>query len=40
MPTAAIRMGDGHVVHSFGDSGVNVPIGSRSIGHWFYVMDT
>ena len=40
MPTAAIRMGDGHVVHSFGDLEVEVPIGSRSIAHRFYVMDT
>ena len=40
MPTAAIRMGDGHVVHSSGDSEVYVPMGSRSITHWFYVMDT
>ena len=40
MPTAAIGMGDGHVVHSFGDCEVEVPIGSRSIAHRFYVMDT
>ena len=40
MPTAAIRMGDGHVVHSCGDFEVDVPMGSRSIAHWFYVMDT
>ena len=40
MPTAAIRMGDGHVVHSCGDCGVDVPMGSRSIAHHFYVMDT
>ena len=40
MPTAAIRMGDGHVVHSCGDCEVDVPLGSRSIAHWFYVMDT
>ena len=39
MPTAAIRMGDGHVVHSCGDHEVNVPMGSRSIAHKFYVMD-
>ena len=37
LPTAAIRMGDGHVVHS---CGVQVPIGSRSIAHRFYVMET
>ena len=40
MPTAAIRMGDGHVVHSCGDCEVKVPMGSRSIAHRFYVMDT
>ena len=40
MPTAAIRMGDGHVVHSCGDCNVEVPMGSRSIAHRFYVMDT
>ena len=40
MPTAAIRMGDGHVVHSCGDWEVEVPMGSRSIAHRFYVMDT
>ena len=40
MPTAAIRMGDGHVVHSYGDFEVEVPMGSRSIAHRFYVMDT
>ena len=40
MPTAAIRMGDGHVVHSCGDCEVEVPMGSRTIAHWFYVMDT
>ena len=40
MPTAAIRMGDGHVVHSCGDCEVEVPMGSRSIAHRFNVMDT
>ena len=40
LPTAAIRMGDGHVVHSCGDCEVKVPMGSRSIAHRFYVMDT
>ena len=40
MPTAAIRMGDGHVVHSCGYCEVHVPIASRSIAHQFYVMDT
>ena len=37
---AAIRMGDGHVVHSCGDCEVEVPMGSRSIAHRFCVMDT
>ena len=40
MPTAAIRMGDGHVVHSCGDCEVDVPKGSRCIAHRFYVKDT
>ena len=40
MPTAATRMGDGHVVHSCGDCEVNVPIGSSSIAHCVYMMDT
>ena len=40
MPTAAIRMGEGHVVHSCGDCELEVPMGSRSIAHRFYVMDT
>ena len=40
MPTAAIRMGDEHVVHSCRDCEVEVPIGSRTIAHRFYVMDT
>ena len=40
MTTAAIRMGDGHVVHSCGDCEVEVPMGSRTIAHWFYVMYT
>ena len=40
IPTAAIRMGDGHVVHSCGDCEVKVPMGSRSIAHRFYLMDT
>ena len=40
MPTEAIRMGDGHVVHSCGDCEVDVPMGSRIIAHRFYVMDT
>ena len=40
MTTAAIRMGDGHVVHSSGDCEVEVPMGSRTIAHRFSVMDT
>ena len=40
MPTAAIRMEDGHVVNSCGDCEVKMPMGSRSIAHRFYVMDT
>ena len=40
MPTAAIRTGDGHVVHSCGDCDVDVPMRSRSLAHRFYVMDT
>ena len=40
MTTAAIRMGDGHVVHSCGDCEVEVPTGARTIAHRFYVMDT
>ena len=40
LPTAAIRKGDGHVVHSCGDCEVEVPMGSRTIALWFYVMDT
>ena len=40
MPTAAIRMGDRHVVHSWGDCEVKVPTGSRSIADPFYMIDT
>ena len=40
MPTAAIRMGSGHVVHSCGGCEVGVPMGSKSIAHQFYVIDT
>ena len=40
IPTAAIRMGDSHVLHSCGDCEVNVLMGSGSIAHRFYVMDT
>ena len=39
MTTAAIQMGDGHVVHSCGDCEVEVHVGSRTIAHRFYVMD-
>ena len=39
MTTAAIRIGDGHVVHSCGDCEFEVPIGSRTIAHRFYRMD-
>ena len=35
MPTAAIQMGDGHVVHSCGDCEVEVPMGSRNLPHRF-----
>ena len=40
MTTAAIRMRDGHVVHSCGNCEVEVPMGSRTIANRFYVMDT
>ena len=41
MHTAAIRIGDGHdVVHSCGDCEVEVPMGSRTTAHRFYVMET
>ena len=40
MTTAAIRMGDEHVVHSCGNCEVEVPMCSRTIAHRFYVMDT
>ena len=40
MTTAAIRMGDGHGVHSCGYCEVEVPMGSRTIAHRFDVMDT
>ena len=39
MPAAAIRMGDGHVVHSCGDCEDDLPMGSRSVANKFYVMD-
>ena len=35
MPTAAIRMGDGHVVHSRGYCEFEVAMGSRTIAHRF-----
>ena len=40
MPTAAIRMGDEHVVHSCGVCEVEVPMGSRTTAHRLHVMDT
>ena len=40
MPTAAIRMGDGHLVHSCGACEVEVFTGFRTIAHRFYVTDT
>ena len=40
MPTAAIRMGDGHVVHNCGVFEVEVLVGSRNIAHRLYVTDT
>ena len=40
MTTAAIRFGDGHGVHGCEDCEVEVPMGSRTIAHRFYVMDT
>ena len=40
VPTAAIRMGDGLVLHSCGVCEVEVLMGSRGIAHRFYVMDT
>ena len=39
MPTAAIWMVHGHVVHSCGACEVDVPMGSKSIALRFYVMD-
>ena len=40
MPTAAIRIEDGHVVHSRGDCDVDMPVGSSEIAHRFGLMDT
>ena len=38
MSTAAIQIGDAHVVHSCGDCEVEVPMCSRTIAHRFYVL--
>ena len=40
MPTAAIRMGDEHVLHSCGECEIDVPLRSGSIANRFCVMDT
>ena len=40
MPTAAIQFGDGDVVHICGDCEVEVRMGSRTIAHRFYVINT
>ena len=40
IPTAAIRMEDGHVVYTCGDCEVDVAMGTKSIPHRLYVMDT
>ena len=40
LTTAAIQMGDGHVVHSCWGCEVEVLMGSRSIAHRLSVMDT
>ena len=40
MPTTSICIGEDHVVQSCGDCEVDVPMGSRSIAHRFYVMGT
>ena len=40
MPSAATCMRVRDVVHSCGDCVVDVPMGSRSIAHCFYVIDT
>ena len=40
LPTAAICMGDGHVVHSSADWEIYVPMGSRSIARRSDLMDT
>ena len=37
---AAIRMGNGHVMHSCGDCEVEVPMDPKNIAHRFYVLDT
>ena len=40
MPTAAIRMDDGQVVHNCGDCDVDVPMESGSVADRLYVTDT
>ena len=40
MPTTAICIGDGHMVHSCGNCEVEITMGSRSIPHRFDVMVT
>ena len=40
MPTAAIHIGDDHLVRSCGNCDVNVCVRTRSLVHRFYVMDT
>ena len=40
LTTAAIQMGDRHVVQSCGDCEVEVRMGSQTMAHRFYVMDT
>ena len=40
MPATAIRMGDGHVLHSCGDCEVDAPMGSSRTAHQFHVIDT
>ena len=40
MTSAAIQMGDGHVVHSCGACEVDLTMGTQTIAHRSYVMDT
>ena len=40
VPTAAICIGDRHVIYTCGDCEVDVSMGSRGIPQRFYVMDT